>query len=287
MSKKNSFGKLIAYAKLMRPQNGIMMFIAVLVGVLFSESRSMTVYQASLAFLTAFFLSGSSMAINDYFDRHVDAVNSPSRPIPSGKVSPKDAIVFSTILGALGLVAAAFTSHICLAFATLAYASAILYNSSVKMSGLPGNMLVSFNVVAPFIYGSLMSDGTVGAKVLIFALLAFLANTGREVIKGISDVKGDALRGVRSVARSMGEKRAAILGAGLYISAVCLSPLPHVLGYVSFLYIPAVLVCDAGFIYSSVSIVKSPSKENAIKVKNYSLLWMFIALLSFIIGGFP
>jgi len=287
MSRKNNLSKLIAYIKLTRPQNGIMMFIAVLVGVLFSESRSITMYQAPLAFVTAFSLSGSSMAINDYFDRHVDAINSPSRPIPSGKVSPKGAIVFSTVLGALGLVAAAFTSHICLAFATLAYASAIFYNSLVKSSGLPGNMLVSFNVVAPFIYGSLMSDGAVGAKVLIFALLAFLANTGREVIKGISDVEGDALRNVRSVARSIGEKGAAILGASLYVSAVCLSPLPYILGYVSFLYIPTVLVCDAGFIYSSISIIRSPSRENAVRVKNHSLVWMLIALISFIIGGFP
>ncbi|MEM0205247.1 MAG: UbiA family prenyltransferase [Nitrososphaerota archaeon] len=286
MSRKCGSNKLVAYVKLTRPQNGIMMFIAVLVGVLFSESRFMTASQAPLAFVTAFSLNGSSMAINDYFDRHVDAVNSPSRPIPSGAVSPKSAVIFSFVLGALGLVAAAFTSYICLAFATLAYASAILYNSLVKTSGLPGNMLVSFNVVAPFIYGSLMSDGTVGAKVFIFALLAFLANTGREVIKGISDVEGDALRGVRSVARSMGERSAAILGAALYVSAVCLSPLPYILGYVSFLYIPIVLVCDAGFIYSSISIIRSPSKENAINVKNQSLVWMLIALASFIAGGF-
>ncbi|MEM2910243.1 MAG: UbiA family prenyltransferase [Nitrososphaerota archaeon] len=286
MSKKSNFRKALAYLKLTRPQNGIMMFIAVLVGVLFSESRSITAYQASLAFVTAFSLNGSSMAMNDYFDRHVDAINSPNRPIPSGMVPPKGAIVFSLILGALGLIAAAFTSYVCLAFALLAYASAMLYNSLVKMSGLPGNMLVSFNVVAPFVYGSLLSDSTVGVKVLIFALLAFLANTGREVVKGISDVEGDALRGVRSVARSMGEKRAAILGATLYALAVCLSPLPYVLDYVSFLYVPIVLVCDAGFIYSSVSIIRSPSKKNAIRVKNYSLAWMLIALLSFIVGGF-
>ncbi len=286
MSKKGGFSKLVAYIKLTRPQNGIMMFIAVLVGVVFSESRSMHVYQASLAFVTAFSLSGSSMAINDYFDRDVDAVNSPNRPIPSGKASPKGVIIFSSILGTLGLMAAAFTSYVCLAFAIFAYTSAILYNSLVKTSGLPGNMLVSFNVVAPFIYGSLISDGMIGAKVLTFALLAFLANTGREVIKGISDVEGDALRGVKSIARSIGEKRAAILGAVLYVSAVCLSPLPYILGYVSFLYVPIVLVCDAGFIYSSVSIIKSPTKDNAIRVKNHSLLWMLIALLSFIAGGF-
>ncbi|MCS7135883.1 MAG: UbiA family prenyltransferase [Nitrososphaerota archaeon] len=286
MSRKLNLNKLVAYIKLTRPQNGIMMFIAVLVGVLFSEGRTITAYQAILAFVTAFSLNGSSMAINDYFDKDVDAINLPSRPIPSGIVSPKGAIIFSLILGALGLIAATFTSYVCLAFATVAYTSAILYNSFVKTTGLPGNMLVSFNVVAPFVYGSLMIDGTVGERVLIFALLAFLANTGREVIKGISDVEGDALRGVRSVARSIGEKKAAVLGAVLYVSAVCLSPLPYVLGYVSSLYIPIVLVCDSGFVYSSISIIKSPTKENAIKVKNQSLAWMFIALISFIVGGF-
>ena len=32
---------------------------------------------------------GTSQAVNDWFDRHVDAINEPNRPIPSGRISPR------------------------------------------------------------------------------------------------------------------------------------------------------------------------------------------------------
>lgn len=285
MDKKSGIRKLLALIRLTRPPNGVMMFIAVLVGILFSESRNAAPQAVALAFLTAYGLSGSSMAINDYFDRHVDAINSPDRPIPSGLVPPTSAIILSAILGCIGLAASVLVSTQCFILASISYAAAMLYNSLLKSSGLPGNLLVSFTVVAPFVYGSLMSDGMIGMRVAMFALLAFISNTGREIIKGISDVEGDALRGVRSVARLFGEKRAALLGAAIYTVAVALSPIPYFLGYVSHAYLPVVAAADAGFVYSSISIIRKPDKENALRVKRQTLLWMVIALASFIAGG--
>lgn len=46
------------------------------------------------------------MALNDYADRHVDAVERPERPIPSGRVSPRGALTVGAALTAGGLAAA-------------------------------------------------------------------------------------------------------------------------------------------------------------------------------------
>ncbi|TEU11579.1 prenyltransferase, partial [Candidatus Bathyarchaeota archaeon] len=65
-----------------------MMGVAVLVGTaigggigLLSSARELL-----LAFLTGFFMTGSAFAVNDYYDREIDAINEPGRPIPSGAV---------------------------------------------------------------------------------------------------------------------------------------------------------------------------------------------------------
>jgi geranylgeranylglycerol-phosphate geranylgeranyltransferase len=111
-----------------------------------------------------------------------------------------------------------------------------------KRSGLPGNFLVSACVAIPFIYGSVTAIGTVGANVMLFASMAFLSNTGREITKGIVDVKGDAAEGVKTLAVRFGEKAASVAAVVFYISAVALTPVTWVLGLVGVWFVPFVLV---------------------------------------------
>jgi geranylgeranylglycerol-phosphate geranylgeranyltransferase len=276
---------LRAYVGITRPPNSLLMYVAVMIGVLFSSSKTISPLMAILAFITAYGLNGASMVINDYFDKESDAVNKPTRPIPSGLITPTNAIRYSIGLAAAGIISAALTSIPCLAVASTAYFISFLYNWRMKKTGLLGNSLVSIDVVAPFIYGSVLADGFVTPRVLVFAILAFIANNGREVIKGISDVDADAVRGVSTVARRYGAGAAALVGSFHYWVAVALSPLPYMLGYVNIFYLPAVAIADMGFIYTSYSILKEPSGTNSEKQKKLSLLWMFIALLSFIVGG--
>lgn len=276
---------LIAFLKLARPPNGLLMFFAVLVGVLFSEKKSMPTEAVLYSFLTSFGLTSSSMALNDYFDREVDAVNNPSRPIPSGRVSPTAAVIFAALTGFIGLISSYLTSMECLAVAIVAYAVSTSYNWSLKKTGFTGNLAVSFTVVAPFLYGSVLSDKTVGQRVLVLALLAFLANTGREIIKGMTDVEGDAVRNVNTIARRFGMVKAAQLGSAFYLAAVALSPLPYFLNVVGAQYLLAVSAADAGFVFSSVKMLRNPVPAEAKKQKNLTLLWMFLALISFVVGG--
>ncbi len=277
--------KLRALFALTRPPNSILMYIAVIAGIVLSDHKLFQAESLVLAFLTAYGLCGSSMGFNDYFDRKVDAVNAPSRPIPSGIISEFEAVFTSSILAVVGIISAILTSLSCFLVALLAFSAALIYNAWLKKSGLPGNMIVSFVVTVPFIYGSVLSDGYVSARLITFIVPVFLSNLGREVIKGISDVEGDSLRKVSSIARKQGPRVAARLGAVLYVSAVALSPLPYLFNLVLWIYLPIVAVADIGFLYSAFSIIKDSRRENALKVKKLTLLWMLIALTAFITGS--
>jgi len=278
--------KVKALISLTRPPNAVLMYIAVIAGILLSDAKSFQLDKLILALLTAYGLCGSSMGFNDYFDKEVDEVNAPWRPIPSGTVSEKEAFAFSSALALIGIAAAAATSLTCLLVAAVSFFAAFAYNATLKKTGFLGNMIVSGIVVAPFVYGAILSDGYLSLRLVTFIIPAYLANLGREVIKGISDVEGDALRDVKSIARIMGENFASKLGAVLYLAAVAVSPLPYVLRLTSWLYLPIVAIADLGFIYESASILRKPDRVNSLKVKNRTLGWMLVALMAFIAGSF-
>jgi len=282
--------KAFGFLRLIRPVNCIMMGFAVIVGAFivtagaFSSSFDV-LFRLALGFLTSFTLAGASMAINDYWDRDIDKINEPRRPIPSGVVSPNGSLVLAAILTLIGLTAAVRTNLSCLVVATLSWVVSVAYTTRGKRTGLPGNLLVSLCIAIPFIYGSYVIKGELEPPALIFAALAFLSTTGREVTKGIVDVQGDNTKNIKTMAISHGERTAAYVASTFYILASCLSVLPIYLRLVSFWFVPFVLLADSGFVTASVLLIRDHSRENAKRIKSLALVSMIFGLLAFITGA--
>lgn len=279
-------GKLSGFLQLIRPVNCLMMGFAVIVGAsLVSHLNSSISSSLFLGFITSFTLTGASMAINDYYDRDIDSINEPNRPIPSGAVSPKEALFFSLALSLIGFITAFETNVPCLMVAVIAWIVSVTYITSGKRTGLPGNFLVSACVVIPFIYGGFVV-GNPELPIILFAAIAFLSNTGREITKGIVDVKGDRARNVETVAVRYGERTAAAASSLFSLLAVSLSPLPWLWRLVSNWFLPLVVLTDAGLLVSSISLLRDYSRRNAKRVKNMSLVWFVTGLLAFVAGTF-
>jgi len=234
--------------------------------------------------VTAFTLTGAAMAVNDYYDFDIDKINEPNRPIPSGEISKKTALLATCILTAVGFVFAYAVSLLCLLFAIAAWTIMVAYSTVGKRSGFAGNLLVSACIAAPFLYGSLIAVNLVEVNILLFASIAFLSNTGREVTKGIVDVQGDAAHNIKTLAVVFGERKAALAASALFGFAVCLSPLPLIFNLVSLWFVPFVLVTDVGLIFCSISLIKNSSRVNARKIKKFVLVLFIFGLLAFIFG---
>lgn len=282
--------KFRAYLGLARPVNGFMMGMAVLIGEFIVLRGRLDLPASLLGFLTAFTLTAGSMAANDYFDREVDAVNAPRRPIPSGLVKPREALAFAGLLGGLGLLLSFLSWRLSGGFlaplvAGLSFALALAYNGWGKKLGLPGNFMVSACVAVPFLYGAFMVGVYPSLLLMFFAGMAFLSNTGREIIKGIADMEGDRLRQVETLALKCGVRQAGRLAAAFYVAAVILSFLPPLLGLVSFYYVPPVALACLGFIHVGLRIVRRQGVEEALRLKRLSLLWMLLGLLGFMAGA--
>jgi len=275
-------GKLMGFLRLTRPLNCLMMGFAVIVGASLVSTLNFTT-NLLLGFVTAFSLTAASMAINDYYDREIDAINEPNRPIPRGDVNPKEALIFAVVLSIIGLIAAFETNMPSFIVAVIALIISITYITKGKGTGLPGNFLVSASVVIPFIYGGL-TVGQIETSTLLFVAIAFLSNTGREVTKGIVDVEGDRSHNIKTIAVTYGERTAAVAAAVFSFLTVSLSPLPWLWALVSDWFLPPVILTDIGMLVSSIMLLRNYSRKNAKRIKNLSLVWFTTGLVAFILG---
>jgi geranylgeranylglycerol-phosphate geranylgeranyltransferase len=276
-------GKLNGILRLIRPLNCLMMGFAVIVGASLVSPLNSPI-NLLLGCITSFTLTAASMAINDYYDREIDAINEPHRPIPQGEITPKEALATALTLTIIGFAAALVTNPPnTIIIASIAYIVSIAYITKGKGTGLLGNFLVSASIVIPFIYGA-FTIGTVETSILLFVAIAFFSNIGREVTKGIVDVEGDKIHNIKTIAVAYGEKTAAITATVFSLIAFSLSPLPWLWGFVSNWFLPPVILTDVGLISSSILLLKDHSRKNAKKIKNLTLIWFTTGLVAFILG---
>src|SRR5688572_14019874 len=100
------------YFELVRPANVLTAIADVLAGYAVAAAVGSAIEGAALAWLmisTACLYAGG-VVLNDFFDRDIDAVERPERPIPSGRVAPGVAAAFGGVLLALGVAAAALAT---------------------------------------------------------------------------------------------------------------------------------------------------------------------------------
>lgn len=275
----------LAYGRMIRPVNCLMMGLAVIVGEVAIAGGLPSLHQAVFGFLVSFFLAGSAMVINDIVDLQIDMVNEPDRPLPSGAITTGSAKAFAAALTLLGFLSAVAISYVALIIAVATFLISLAYNLRGKRLGLPGNLMVAFCIAVPFLFGGLAVSSILDINVAVFFLLAFLASVGREITKGMADVEGDRLKGIRTVALANGLRAAAALSALFYMSAVAITPFPYVAGSLGIYYLAIVLVVDVGFAFSSASILRCQDKPSALKVKKQVRVWMLLALLAFLAGG--
>jgi geranylgeranylglycerol-phosphate geranylgeranyltransferase len=271
------------FVALLRPLNCFMVVTAVYIGALVASGPlgiQLHIIDVLMASLVAFLFTGAGNALNDYFDRDIDRINHPGRPIPSGKVSPDSVLLFAFVLFLVSLVLATFINIIVTFIVVANLAVMISYEVLSKAKGLAGNMTIAWLTGTTFLFGG-AAVGAIGDTVIL-AALAFLATLGREIAKDIEDIEGDV--GRDTVPMQAGVGNAQIMAGTAIFASILLSPLPQLLGL--FLgsgliyYILSIAAADAIFIYCIFLLAKG--KEHAsFAIKG----GMLIALVAFLLGG--
>lgn len=170
--------------------------------------------------LTGPIVCGTSQVINDYCDRHVDAINEPERPIPSGRVPGRWPVWIALAGSAVSLALAAALGPWVLLATCVALFCGWAYSSApfrFKRSGWFGPLVcaLSYEGLSWFTGASVMLGGLPGSPTLVVLLLYSIGAHGIMTLNDFKAIEGDRATGIRSLPVTMGVRGAAIFACAV------------------------------------------------------------------------
>lgn len=159
-------------------------------------------------------ICAASQAANDWYDRHVDAINEPGRPIPSGRIPGRWGFYIALAWTALSFAVATSLGPWTLAAGTLGLVLAWAYSAPpirLKRNGWWGNTAVAFSYEGlPWFTGAaIMAAGLPDGRVLALAALYSVGAHGIMTLNDFKSVEGDRRTGIGSLPVQLGVDRAA------------------------------------------------------------------------------
>ena len=185
------------HLELLRPFNVLISALAMLIsasilGELLNFEKLVPVI------ITVICFTGAANSFNDFIDFKIDQINRPNRPIPSGRVKRKSALFITIVLFLIGsFFCFKLSKYAIIVGFFISLPLIILY--SILFKGLPliGNIVTSLILGLSFIFCGAAFDNIF--HMIVPALLAFGLTLLREIVKDISDVKGDKLLGLKTL----------------------------------------------------------------------------------------
>ncbi len=161
-------------------------------------------------------VTGTSQAANDWFDRHVDAINEPSRPIPSGRMPGRSGLYLACVWTVLSIIVAAVLGTWIFCAALLGLALAWAYSAPplrLKQNGWRGNAAcgLCYESLPWFTGAAIMAGGLPSARIMIVALLYGIGAHGIMTLNDFKSIEGDRKTGIDTLPVMLGADRAAKL----------------------------------------------------------------------------
>jgi geranylgeranylglycerol-phosphate geranylgeranyltransferase len=142
--------------------------------------------------------TGFGNVVNDIKDIATDRISHPNRPLPKGEMTVQSAWIYACTLAMCALACAGAVSLLHLLATVVPLLMLVIYTQFLKGTPLAGNLTVSLLVAYALLFGGLKGPGF--NCLLIPALLAFLLNLSREIIKDLEDRPGDVAAGITTTA---------------------------------------------------------------------------------------
>ncbi|KAJ6425250.1 hypothetical protein OIU84_025927 [Salix udensis] len=164
------------------------------------------------------FLTGYTQTINDYYDREIDAINEPYRPIPSGAISENEVITqfCLLLLGGLGLgglldVWAGHDFPIVFYLALGGSLVSYIYSApplKLKQNGWIGNFALGVSYISLPWWAGQALFGTLTPDIIVLTLLYSIAGLGIAIVNDFKSIEGDRALGLQSLPVAFGAETA-------------------------------------------------------------------------------
>lgn len=276
--------KIKGILQIFRPELPFAAGVCVLLGEIVALGNFPPLREALFGFICGFFISGSAIVLNDYFDLEVDKVNAPHRPLPSGVVSPAEAILLTGISTVIGLAASFWIGPLTFVFGAAAWLVGFLYNWKFKEKGLLGNLMVAASVAGTFLLGGVAVGEPWNPIVWCFALIGFFIDLGEEIAGDAMDMEGDKKRDSKSIAILKGRRFALGLSSLFFAFVILLSLIPALFGWLGVSYLVMISIMDVLIIVFTIRLLKSQTSAEGVRAMRGIYIGATVGMLAFIIG---
>jgi chlorophyll synthase len=159
---------------------------------------------------------GTSQAVNDWFDRHVDAINEPDRPIPSGRMPGRWGLYIAVLWTVLSLCLATLLGLWGFAATVVGLVLAWAYSAPpirLKRNGWWGNAAVGacYEGLPWFTAAAVVTGALPDARIICLAALYSVGAHGIMTLNDFKSIEGDRKMGIGSLPVRLGPERAARL----------------------------------------------------------------------------
>jgi protoheme IX farnesyltransferase len=240
-----------------------------------------------LTCLGGYLSAGGAGAINHYWDRDIDAqmTRTADRPIPSGRVSPRAALIYGTILALLSVALLATTVNVLAAALSLCgfvgYVG--IYTIWLKRR-TPQNIVIggAAGAVPPLVGWAAATGHLSWTALLLFAIVFYWTPPHFWALSLLmKDEYAKVKVPMMPVARGEAETRRQILVYSILLYAV--SQLPFCAGGLGTIYLGFSMTLGIGFVYGAVRLYRRADRRAALILYLYSLAYLALLFASMVL----
>ena len=281
--------KLFAHLETMRPYTVTWCGLVSLVGTCVTLGNFPSISIALLVLFIPMMGWIAGLYLSDYLDRNLDSIQKPHRPIPSGRIKPKEAIIIGALFAFTGFFLTFYLPFYNIILVFIVALLVFLYTYISKSRGFPGNINRGLVTVAAYFFGVFAVDTSLSVippYVWLLSIVFLLHDTNSNLVGAIRDVEGDKKGGYRTIPVAYGIKFSVYLS--LLLTAVWL-PLSLILPYgfltIQFYLIMIIDITILLFMYLYLfRSITSYSREKGLRFHEFFVIERITLASAFIFG---
>jgi protoheme IX farnesyltransferase len=274
------------YLELTKPKVVALITFTAIVGTLLASPGLPPLEPLLIGNLGIALAAACAATINHVLDRRIDEqmARTRARPLPTGQLTERAALVFAAILGVTAMTLLAFLVNLLTAVLTFCslIGYAVVYTVWLKRATSQNIVIGGAAGAAPPVLGWTAVTGTVDPNALLLFLIIFVWTPPHFWALAIARREEYARAGIPMLPVTHGVEftRLQVLLYTVLLSVVTL--LPYLTRMSGLVYLAAAVVLDTGFLYYALALKVSTRAELPMRVFRFSvnyLMWLFAALL--------
>ena len=271
------------YLQLCKPRVVLLMLLCALVGMCLATPGFISFDLLSATLVGIALMASSAAAINHIADAEIDArmLRTQARPIPTGRVSAFQGVVFSAITGVVGFTILYLAVNPLTAWLNFAswVGYGLIYTLYLKRA-TPQNIVIGgLFGAAPPLFGWTAVTNAIEPGGLLLVLIIFVWTPPHFWALALDRKEDYASAGVPMLPITHGETVTRWHILGYTIALVAASTLPYVIGISSYLYLFSALGLGAVFLYWAIALVRNRDPKVPMATFRYSILYLMLLFL--------